>query len=236
MKKIMISIICLLFTVACQHDEPVIIKKDEQMDAYEEEMNEDNSEESNEQFFEISLPGENVQLNVEMIPILEEYLNLVNDKAKAIQQMNLIPLHATERTIYLLEFACQNNLCSYLIIDEDETHSSLLIADLAKYDYGLFSPDESLLAIKFDRDDSFSLPLGHLVVMDLEQWNTIPLTNGSDETNSLHFQTPILSVTWIDDTTISMQIPTIAELTEENISTWESSEGLTTDIIFQIEK
>lgn len=228
--------IFLLFIVACETEEPMIIKKDEPINTTIDETVEEANEQEDEQKIIISLADENVQLNLNKIPILAEYLSLAKNKTIAIQQLNLIPLQTSEQTIYLLEFACQNNHCSYLLIDENEKHSSILLADLAKYDDAFFSPDESLLAIKFRRNQDNSLSMGHVTIISLDQWKTVPLMNESEHSHVLHYRSPILSLTWIDDTTISVQTPRIPEFNDEGIQILDSDEGLTTDIIFQIEK
>jgi len=170
------------------------------------------------------------------VPILNEYLRFINDQEKVVQEMDLIPIDLEEHTIYLLEFSCQNNLCSYLILDQSKDNPTYLVADLAKYVDSLLSPDRSTIILKFNRKTSLSLPLTNLVAIDLEQWDILSLKTQSSEKEYLNFTWPLSSISWIDKNTISAHRPIISVLTEESISKWKNSGSQTTNIIFHVEK
>lgn len=232
-------IFLLIFISACNDTEPVIVKRETTSDPVinEPELIEEETEKDDVQFIEFSLPYEQVVINLQKIPILKEYLQLMKDKKTAIEKMNLIPIHLGKRTIYLLEFSCEDSLCSYLIIDQSKDNPAYLIADLAKYVNAMISPDQTTIIIKFQRHHSLPVPLTNLVAIDLDQWKILSLTTSSaTEHEILNFNWPISSITWIDETTISAHIPRLTELTEENLSEWKNSEKETAEIIFQIEK
>lgn len=228
-----------IILIACKaNDASVIVKKEATTDPVisEPELIEEETKADDDPLIEFSLPYEQVVINLKMVPILDDYLRLIDNKINAIEQMNLIPIHSGSNTIYLLEFSCQNDLCSYLVIDQSKDNQTYLVADLAKYVSTSIAPDQTKMIITFDRHTSLSTPRTNLVAIDLENWEILSLKAQSDDHDFLNYHWPITSVTWINEQTISAHIPVIDEPSEANILEWENSGSQTTDIIFQIEK
>src|SRR5690625_33580 len=236
MSKRLILIFLILFTVACQSNEPVIVKQEQTTSSTisDPELIESEVEQEADQYIEFSLPYEQVVINLKMVPILNEFLHFIDDKEKAVEKMNLLPIHLGESTIYLLEFSCQQNQCSYLVLDQSKDNPTYLIADLAKYAYTSISPDKTMMFIKFNRKTSLSLPVTDLVIIDLEHWNILPLKSQSGK-EFLNYKWPINTVTWINETTLLAHIPKMDELTEDSILDWKNSGNQTAEVIFQIE-
>src|SRR5690625_4561057 len=235
MVKRLLIIIFLLLTVACS--EPMIVKKETtDVTTGEPELIEEDNQEMNHKFIEFSLPYEQVVINLKKVPILNEYLHSIKNKQKHIENMNLIPINLRENTVYLLEFACQNQLCSYLIFDQSKDKQAYLVADMAKHISTSFAPNKDTMILKFNRKTPLPLPLTNLVAIDLQQWKILTLKTERDGKKFLNFHWPITSLTWIDEQTLAGHIPIMTELTEENINEWRKSGSQTKDMIFYIEK
>src|SRR5690625_2798967 len=110
MKRILfvwLFVTILLF--GCSQQEPVMIKQETNeteslhKPEFVEEKNEDNETHA---FIEFSLPEEQVKLNLKMIPILNQYLQTVQDRDQTIKDMNLIPVHRSEEHTSELHSRC----------------------------------------------------------------------------------------------------------------------------------
>src|SRR5699024_10777921 len=130
------------------------------------ELIEEKGENQTEQHIVFTLPYEQLTIDLTNIPILKEYLQWVDDPKMAVEKMNMIPIDFEDKNIYLLEFSCQKDLCSYLLLDEGSKQQSYLLADMAKFVQSHSSPDDQIILLEFDRKDKFSLHLSHLVVID----------------------------------------------------------------------
>lgn len=234
--KLLFALLALLI-VACQADKPVIIKRESTSESVlnDPELVDNKTKQDDLQLIEFSLPYEKVVINLKNIPILQEYFQLIDDREKAVEEMNLVPIQLG-KTIYLLEFSCHKNLCSYIIIDQSKTNQAYLVADLAKYVYTSVSPDQTTMILKFHRKTSLPIPLAHIVAVDLTNWEIVPITTSTDGQNIPSYKWPISSITWIDETTISALVPILTETTEEHIIEWKNSGSQTTETIFHIEK
>lgn len=230
-RKFLIGLVLILLS-ACNNEEAIIIKPEKDVDhsnASEPELIEEDNEEETEKFIEFSLPNEQVVINLQVVPILDAYMNAVQDQEAFIEKMNLIPITREEETIYLLEFSCNNGLCSYILLDQDKSNEAFLVADLAKYVDTIFSPDENMILLTFNRESSFSLFLTDLIAFNLDEWELIYL-----EDKDLNYKWPISDIKWENNNTVSFTKPLLIEYTEENIEEWIEAGKQTTTINLQI--
>lgn len=237
-KKIFAFMFLILMT-ACEED-PVIMKSDtppEDPDQEPEIVEQENDDEEEvEEFIEFVLPGEEVMINLKLVPILDSYLQNAQNREEAIKQMTLFPINEADNNIYLLEFSCQEALCSYLLLDQTEENRATLIADLAKLAERTMSPDNTKKLFHFNRGQSSQPPLSDIVVIDLEEWEAITLYNQTeDEEDMLDYTWPLLTAEWNQDNSISAIVPDVAEPTSEHLEQWENSEDQTREIDFTFE-
>lgn len=227
MKHILMLIILLLAS-ACQ-EEPVIVKQDissEDEPIKEPELleKENNKDEVVEEFIEFSIPNEKIVVNLTRVPILKEYIRTMDNKEEVISKMNLIPINTDVGTVYLLEFSCDNELCSYLLFNQNEENQAFLIADLAKHNYTSFSPDNKKVLFKFNRNTSFPIGLSNLLVVDLENWSIQSLYNNEDKgLDVLHYKYPIITAEWVDEQTIVITIPDVTDHTNDSLLDWSKN-------------
>src|SRR5690625_6687489 len=176
MVKRMLIISFFVLLMACSQEEPVILKKETNTtDEYHPALIEEEQEDENDTLIEFTFPEEQIMINLKNIPILNEYLQATNDKEKAIRNMDLIPIETEENDIFLLEFSCENEHCSYLLLHQDTKNKAYLVADLARYSQVLFSPDHNKALLKFDRNADSAEPLTDLIVIDIQNWQQVQL-------------------------------------------------------------
>ncbi|QKY68882.1 hypothetical protein [Lentibacillus sp. CBA3610] len=228
----------LLFLLTACTEEPVITKSDsppEDPDREPEIIEEENDDnEEVEEFIEFALPEEEIMINLKLVPILDSYLQAAQNKQQAIEQMTLIPIHAADKTLYLLEFSCQEALCSYLLLDQTEENRAYLMADLAKLTQKTMAPDNTKMLFHFDRKHSSQPPLSDIVVMDLEQWEHVTLHNQTENEVMLDYTWPILTVEWNEDISLTATVPDIIEPSPDYLNQWENTEKPTTEIEFTL--
>ncbi|SFB35227.1 hypothetical protein SAMN04488072_11824 [Lentibacillus halodurans] len=238
MGKKFVAFIILIFLVACT-EEPVIVKSDSSPEDPDQEPEiveqENDDKEEVEAFIEFTLPEEEIMINLKMVPILDSYLQAAENRWQAIAEMTLEPIITADKDLYLLEFSCQEKLCSYLLLDRtEEKNKAYLIADLAELFQKTISPDDTKVLFHFNREQSSHLPYSDFTVIDLEKWELIPLDIHEEEQVMLDYTWPILNVEWIGNNNLSVTIPDIAEPTPENIKQWQDTEKPTTMVEFTL--
>ncbi|MFD1039043.1 hypothetical protein ACFQ3N_11680 [Virgibacillus byunsanensis] len=235
-KRILLVCVFLLIT-ACSESEPTVVKKetDPKNPNQEPELVEETKEDKTEEYIEFTLPDEQVMVHLEMVPILYEYIHATKNRQQAIEEMNMHRINVEETDLYLLEFSCHDELCSYLLLDQSKDNQAYLIADLAKLIQTKISSDSAKVLFQFNRTDtSLPLPLTDLVVVNLNQWEPVALINETNETVTLDYTWPIITVEWINDTTINALKPDIEEPTSELITQWQDNGKPNTTISFTI--
>ncbi|MGY0692174.1 hypothetical protein ACW2QC_05180 [Virgibacillus sp. FSP13] len=235
-KRWILVLICFILLAACSKNSSAIIKKDSPPTDPNEnpELIEEESEDEVNEFIEFALPNEEVMINLEMVPILNSYLKATADRKKAIENMNMLQIQAETSEIYLLEFSCHNDLCSYLLLDQSKDNQAILVADLAKSVQSKLSPDKSRLFLQFNRETKLPLPLTDIVIIDLEQWKQLPLTHKTDDKQILDYNWPIITAEWVDNQQISASLPDIVEPASDAIHEWQQSGKKTTIIELNI--
>ncbi|WP_052345783.1 hypothetical protein [Paucisalibacillus sp. EB02] len=232
---VLFFIVC--FLVACSNSEPAIVKVNtppEEVAKEPELIEELTDNEEVDEFIEFKLADEVLRVNLKQIPILSAYLHAAKDRQAVIEKMDIQQIvNKEENNIYLLEFSCLDGQCSYLLLDESSENTGLLVADLALFDHVVLSPEETKLFLKFNREPTHELPLSNVVVIDLENWEVLPLENEAIVNNLFDYHWPILSVNWIDEGTLSISIPDTLDTTKEHP---EDSNSKVNEVIFTVGK
>ncbi|MDL4842174.1 hypothetical protein [Aquibacillus rhizosphaerae] len=231
MKWIGSFVLIIFFLVACSEESPTITKIDSsenninQKPALIENELEENNDEEKELLLEFKLPNEIVTINLERVGILKNYLDGVENSQIEINNMNLLPLEIPNETLYLLEFSCQNNTCSYLLLDQgNDDGRSLLIADLAKYQQLIPSPDNDKLLFVFSRNsDLADYEKNRTIIIDMNEFISIHITNPNDK-RFFEYQWPFEHITWKDNTTVTITIPEVLEPDSSLLNAWLQSE------------
>lgn len=237
MFKHMLSLCFVCLLVACSSDEPVIEKKSSKPDHPEEEpelIEEVNGDEKV-SFIEFSLLDEQIKINLNMVPILNDYIEASASTEDAIQKMNIERVHDTNQKLYVLSFSCNDDLCSYILLDRNNGKQAILLADIASLVQITPSPDDSRLLVEFERKTSSPLPLTDIIVIDTEKWEKLKLENETNDMDLLDFTWPLLGAEWSEDDHIRISKPEIDEPTEKHILEWEGSDQPTTDILFLVD-
>ncbi|WP_051359320.1 hypothetical protein [Paucisalibacillus globulus] len=227
----------LFFVVACTNHEPAIVKVDTPPEEVAEEpelIEEVSDNEEVDEFIEFKLDEEVLRVNLKQIPILSAYLHAADDRQAVIEEMGIQHiLNKDGNIIYLLEFSCTNEECSYLLLDETSENTGLLVADLAIFEHVTISPEDSKLLLKFNRNSTHEFPLSNVVVIDLEEWHVLSIENDSITNNFLDYQWPILFVSWIDEESLSITVP---DTIEPNNLHSETTNNNVSEVIFTVEK
>src|SRR5690625_3633993 len=173
--------------------------------------------------------------------------------------MNLIPVHPDYETLYLLEFSCYDHACSYILIDQSKDNRSHLIADLSQYIQIQFSPNMKKLFLQFNRVKDNTMSPGHIVVVDLQDWELLKPVEQSPPI--LHYEHALLEVDWEDDERISgtttvirsssfhallevdwedderitVVVPDFSELTEASVESWNEANNPTKSVILKFD-
>lgn len=233
MKKGLI-IISLILITACSHNDPIIETVDTEQKHTNSEpvLVEQTSKEETDEFIEFSLEDEQIMINLKMVPILDEYLSATEDRQKVIEKMKIEQITVADDTIYLLEFSCQNDRCSYIVFNQSQDDQSFLIADLAKSVKTFISPDQTKVLFQFNRVQSPAISLDHLVVVDVKAWEPIPLI----DTDLLNYAWPFITIEWMDNETIAITKPDILNPTNELINKWlETVERPVTEVVLHLQ-
>lgn len=236
-KTLIVPLIGLIFLTACSHSQPAIVKVNTPPDNATEEpelIEEITDNEKIDEFIEFPLDDEVVRVNLKQIPILYAYLQATTNPKSVIEKMKIDRLYSKENNdIYLLEFSCTDMGCSYLLLDESADNTGFLLADLASYEKAVISPDESKLLVKFNRYPEMKPPLSDVVVVDLINWQSLTLKNEENDHAILDFNWPIISVSWIDNETVSISVPeTIPQANE--VEGNNANKGKVTTVQFHV--
>ncbi|SEN65757.1 hypothetical protein SAMN04488134_101574 [Amphibacillus marinus] len=224
--------ISLLVLIACSNKQPVIVQEElnehaeESTELIEEEIDSGEEESDIQQFVEFTLIDRQISLHIDQIPIISNYLAQHRDRNQAINEMQLTQINEEGfESLFLLNFACQDNACSNLLLNTD-TEQSKLLADQSDILAIQPSPDRSKLLITYQRPQSLQeWDLNRLMVFDLDSWSEVKLT--SDNLTLTGFQTfqwPIFSAEWQDDENIQIEIPNVNQPDSESLTEWFESE------------
>lgn len=232
-KSIILFSLLLLVLVACQKEEQVIVKKKTTPQSSKEnpELIEQSNEDEVDEMIEFVLPDEKVMINLEMVPILNSYLKAAQDRGKVVESMQLTPIeYTTNSQLYLLEFSCVNDACSYLLLNKNEGNQAYLVADLAESKEIKMSSDHSKILLQFNRNDSMPMQLSDITVIDITNWELLQFENSTNEITVFDYRWPVLSADWIDNKNILLTIPAIDEPSSSLLSEWKKTSRPTQEI------
>lgn len=223
-----LSCIIFLFGLAAcsNNNNDAIIKKVESAEEVKDPVlieEVDEKDEEVDQFIEFFLEDEQLTINLNRVPILDYYLQGADNREEAIKHMNMQRLPLEDQPVYLLEFSCINDRCSYLIFNDNESNAEILLADVAGYSNYYVSPNNENIIFQFIRE-SQNVPLSHLVSIDLKEWSVVSLIMPDSDDTIVEYTRPILGVDWISDQEITVQSPKLDELTIQSYRSWNESE------------
>lgn len=232
--RIILLLACLVVLTSCSAKENQAITKVEEVPeepenqpSLIEKKEEGSNTEDQDVFLEFPLEEESISINVSQISILDSYLKGSGDKNAELKNMQLKKLFTLEeKSIYLLQFACRSGGCSYMLLSRGEESFSYLTADFARVKLTQLSPDKTKLLLIFSRNvihKDTQLALDKLVVIDIEEWGEIPLSNQHHRGN-FDFRWPILHAKWKDDSAIEVTLPNIPSPDKELIFNWNSTD------------
>lgn len=235
MRRILTLLIILILFTSCSTDENegAIIKA---TDAIEEvlrnpDANSTEIEDEFEKYIEFEVDEEQVLVDISKIPILYDFLRIQQNPSRAIQKMNVEKLDIEQQNIYILQFSCMKERCSYLLFHQDQSKSAFLVADMAKFINVFTSPSQSKIALQFNRAGEDTMPLSNLVVFDIYNWQSLSLKSDKTTTIFLNYTWPFVAVEWIDDEQIAISIPEFIEPYKQSDEEWTSTEGNSVDIV-----
>ncbi|GAA4071203.1 hypothetical protein [Amphibacillus indicireducens] len=233
-KKYLLSLLFIIL-VGCSKEPPIIIQEvtDPTSETSIDLVAEEFSDVENAQFLEFTLSDQQISLNIDKIPILANFLKNHNDRDQAIQNMQLTQILKDKfDSFFLLSFACQDNSCSYVLINTESEYSKLL-ADQARTVKINVSPDESYLLIQFERQLRTNPRVTNkLFVLDLDTWEEIILTFEDKDMTSLHsFRWPILDAEWRNDDELEITLPDLEIPSTSTLANWSESEDKPEKII-----
>ncbi|WP_053219853.1 hypothetical protein [Virgibacillus senegalensis] len=233
----LILMIIMMMVSACSDEEgqPVLVKSEEQADASEkkpvlvekeaEEQDEDSEQE--EMFLEFTLPSEQVVIDLNQVKILKHYLSAAEDRETEIDGMSITRVDIPDKdTIYLLEFSCREDNCSYLLLNQQEEGGSFLAADLAMFKSASISPENDLLLLLFQRKQPSiheDITRDKMVIVDLTDMRRQKTLMDNGEPFKNEYNWPILSASWKNNQSLSVTLPD-SEETDESLETWYESE------------
>ncbi|RKQ37322.1 hypothetical protein [Oceanobacillus halophilus] len=217
MKKLKLAIIHLIFFIvlsACsnQSTQPVIQKAGEAEDENLTEpviVEEKVDEQEINEFIEFQVNNDVLRLNLKAVPILEQYLMAVKNPSQSVEEMQIYNFDINNQEILLLEFSCNENSCSYLLINQADDNQSYLVADLAKFENISLSPDQSRFLLKFSRTKTSSETsyfVHDIMVVDMDSWSILDVRSKT-EAVVLNYTRPINAMEWLDNETISLTTP-----------------------------
>ncbi|RLL45164.1 hypothetical protein D8M04_09900 [Oceanobacillus piezotolerans] len=209
-------VILLLFLFGCSPSNDSVIQK---ADSEDPPNTKNESTELVEKDKTLVIPAfnKNVQINLDDIPILEQYLNGFPNPNDKMEEMNLIPLPINNESLYLLEFACSRDLCSYMLINEESISSSFLVTDLAKYKQTILSPNETKMILQFSRNYSKNEEQHHIALVNMETFERI-IPEENKKRSTLNYTRPFKSIEWLDEQTISITTSSMEEVELKTIN------------------
>lgn len=231
-RRIILMVCIFLSLAACSSHKPAIEKKNATP-----KDTEDNPIliEEQDKFIEFSLLNEQVRINLNMVPILNDYIESAAFPKEAIKEMEIKRVRSTDKKLYILTFSCNEDLCSYLMLDwSNDNNAAMLLADIASLVQMKPSPDDTKLLLQFERKNSLPLPLAEIIVVDTEKWEQLELENKTNNMDFLEFTWPLTSAKWSNNEHVLISKPTINEPTEEQILEWQETEQAETNILLKI--
>ncbi|WP_085507795.1 hypothetical protein [Thalassobacillus devorans] len=186
--------------------------------------------------YQIQLGENTFTIDLKKHSILNNYVSTSKDPQAKLETMKFIPVTMNEHANKaLIEFACYENRCSYILIDFSK-ETSMLLADLAKLEQVQVSHD-SQMAIKFGRTNQEGVTTHHVEVVDLSNLEEKTLTINEEnlpEVTYQGYQYPIENMGWTSAGELTIDIPRVEDYASYNLENWKSKGAPTTTITLTI--
>lgn len=229
----------LLVSASCSPDqgqateEKMDVKQEEVSPKVEEEKRDDDEAPKK---YRIQLGEETFTIDLKKHPILNNFLSASSEPGAKLETMTFIPITMNEHADKaLIEFACHEARCSYLLIDFTE-EVSILMADLAKLEQVQVSHD-SLIAMKFSRNDQQGVTTNHVEIADLQTLSEKNFSIDSDTYPGISYEAylfPIENMKWTESGELTIHIPKVENYASYNLENWKSKGSPTTELIITI--
>lgn len=192
-------ILLFIILVGCEENEPAITKIEEPPaeESTIEEVPEVTFTEED-KILEFLINDSVISIDANKIGILNAYLNTVKNTSIAIENMELNQISLNDQNeIYVLEFSCFENKCSYLLLNQEVNHESYLLDDLTKLNSFIVSPDGvyTLFTLQNSKETYFK-------IFNNQTWSTVPFT----QSFFLQPSTIISSSKWLDNETAQLNV------------------------------
>jgi hypothetical protein len=176
---------------------------------------------------------ETYSIKLGSIPMLAYYIASTEDTEATISKFKGTTISSTDSSkILLMSYACQKDErnCSYLLIKKHSEGESIIpITDIANYADATFTENGNHLLLQFNRKGIADVLTSHIVVINLEDMEIVPLKNDELEVDVLNYHYPIYNMTWIDNDELEIEIPDYTK--EPLVNTAEQNPMLETTII-----
>ncbi|WP_028782531.1 hypothetical protein [Thalassobacillus devorans] len=186
--------------------------------------------------FRVQLGAETYTIDLKEHPILHNFLSASSDPEEKLATMTFIPITMNEHADKaLIEFACHETRCSYLLMDFSD-EGSILLADLAKLEQVQVSHD-SLIAIKFSRKNQQGVTTHHVEIADLEAISEKTFSIDSYTYSGISYeayQFPIEKMKWTESGELTIHIPQVEDYASYNLENWRAKGSPTTELILTI--
>ncbi|MBH0228903.1 hypothetical protein [Halobacillus yeomjeoni] len=218
-----ICIIMILVLTGCQNYQPIAEATTTEQEPSTEPIQEKEKQKESDTIPELNLHinEKTYTITQKSYPILYRYVSGFENPEKQLNALNYSPLLEDQ---YLIEFACQNNTCSHIVLDF-HLETSFLLNDLSVLKSFDWSTDKRFISFLFERSNNDGVKKHHLAIMDLytlepaslelvEDEPLIPLPN--------QYQYEIKSVKFIDGNQIQIETEDIIKKSSRNVTTtWQ---------------
>jgi hypothetical protein len=184
---------------------------------------------------EVSFQAEEETYSIKLgsIPMLAYYIASTEDTEATISKFKGTTISSTESSkLLLMSYACQRDErnCSYLLIKKHSEGETIIpITDIAHYQESAFTENGNHLLLQFNRKGIADVLTSHIVVVNLEEMEIVPLKNDDLEVDVLNYHFPIFTVDWIDNNELEIEIPDYTK--EPLVNSDEENPMLETTII-----
>ncbi|GGC79399.1 hypothetical protein GCM10007216_07340 [Thalassobacillus devorans] len=186
--------------------------------------------------YQVQLGENTFTIDLKKHSILNNFVSTSKDPQAKLETMKFIPVTMNEHADKaLIEFACYENRCSYILIDFSK-ETSILLADLAKLEQVQVSHDNQM-AIKFGRTNQDGVTTHHVEVVDLSNLEEKTLTIDDEnfpEATYQAYQFPIENMGWTSTSELTIDIPRVEDYASYNLENWKAKGAPATTITLTI--
>ncbi|GIO65894.1 hypothetical protein [Paenibacillus cookii] len=220
---IMFLIICLC--VSCQSKGSNIILGDQEEETHDtkfQNISKDNTSANREKelMLQMKIPNQNpLNISVDKIPILNQYLEQFEDKKNELNRMRINYLFTNNQKDYiLLNYSCGTKLCNQLLLEhKDGEWLSLQISESSFLQVSKQNGEK--VAFLFGRNEGSEVLRNQVVIVNMKNFQEISPPENLKILSS--FEYPISMIEWNDDTLIA-KVANIDDISFENVKEWNT--------------